>query len=248
MSDIEIKFEAPEYLQEMHRLRTDLAAERKRREALECAVEEERERWQDASGLERGGDPGGVTPEGLAKYIQSIDARAEQAERERDEYLCALGYDDETPRPPPAIVKHRINQLRRDLGAVVDERNDANDARERAEADNAALLKLLFALGVRHGCTDLSCGLCFERAQVEQGQANHPGAAWLERLRALETTMESVQNSLGDIITTCEDKSLRHLDPTDANSLRKAVRVVDAAWGGARAAYKMVSDALEPKR
>lgn len=42
------------------------------------------EAWQDASGLERGGDPGGVTPEGMRKYWEGVEAEDAKLRAERD--------------------------------------------------------------------------------------------------------------------------------------------------------------------
>lgn len=49
---------------------------------------EREEAWQDASGLERGGDPGGVTPEDLRRHQEkreaAVQALVEAAETVRD--------------------------------------------------------------------------------------------------------------------------------------------------------------------
>lgn len=193
-------------LAEMHRLRTDLADERKRREEAESRrdhtaqwyaerlerlkqMAKERGFWSEMAAIIANGTATAHEPPTYAQQLNMAKHRAEQAERERDEYLCALGYDDETPRPPPAIVKHRINQLRRDLGAVVDERNDANDACERAEADNAALFGALRAI-----IEDARAkGYDVTPAGEALLAATHPGAALLERLRALEKVREACE-------------------------------------------------------
>ena len=58
----------------------DAARLRAHLDALELEHAEEIERWQEASGLERGGDPGGVRPEGLAKYLAKMEAEREESE------------------------------------------------------------------------------------------------------------------------------------------------------------------------
>lgn len=61
---------------------------------------------------------------------------------------------------------------------------------ERAEADNAALLEALREVRI-HACTELGCMPCFKRAQAEQSP--HPGAALLERMRALEEAVNAAR-------------------------------------------------------
>lgn len=197
-------------LAEMHRLRTDLAAERKRLEALECAVQEERERWQEASGLERGGDPGGVTPEGLAKYIQSIDARAEQAERERDEALSRIDawkdasgllVGEDPDGVTPAMLAKDLRQREREF--------DAEKAvRERAEADNAAMLDVIVRVAKEEG----ECLWCGEsgihREKCPVGlvlKADHPGAALLERHAAQVKKLDEQRAELWRMLDLARD-------------------------------------------
>lgn len=49
------------------------------REELERAAEQV-DAWKDASGLECGGDPDGVTPAAMKRYWESVESRADQAE------------------------------------------------------------------------------------------------------------------------------------------------------------------------
>ena len=48
---------------------------------------DEIEAWKDASGLERGGDPDGVTPEGARKYWENIERIANQRDDAVNSYL-----------------------------------------------------------------------------------------------------------------------------------------------------------------
>lgn len=95
-------------------------------------------------------------------HVDRLQDRAEQAERERDE-ARALGSD--------AMAKaERYRQ----------ERDDTNAARERAEADNAALRSIVRRIHLPVA-PPAGCDICEAMAD-----ATHPGAALLERLRAAE--------------------------------------------------------------
>lgn len=59
-------------------------------EARIAELESEIEEWQDASGLELGGDPGGVTPEGMRAYWDRSEAEAEARIRELESELTEL--------------------------------------------------------------------------------------------------------------------------------------------------------------
>lgn len=145
-------------------LEQELASERKRREAAERERDEERVLWQEASGLECGGDPDGVTPRGLAKYLREVEARAEQAERERDEARSALA----------------------DAVKVVAE---THVARDRAEADNAALLQGIAAF---HEAWKTGRDTLALAALLRLAQADHPGAAILEESERRRQLLEDV--------------------------------------------------------
>lgn len=50
----------------------DLLDARETISALQCEVMEEREEWQEATGLMCGDDPGGVTPESLRRHLHKL--------------------------------------------------------------------------------------------------------------------------------------------------------------------------------
>ena len=96
--------------------------------------------------------------------------RAEQAERERDEARRALETAQAMADKWPAEVA----------------------ARERAEADNAAIVKDIQTRMKKCGCTawgpDNICNWCDALSTAVDGTdgTSHPGAAMLDRMRALE--------------------------------------------------------------
>ena len=152
---------------------SDLAAERKRREGLE-----------DELHLERLAHTAAVT-------------RAEQAERERDsERLTREGSQQHRLE-----VETRLKEAaERNLGLI--------DRAELAEADNAALL----ALATERGCLDLgptvdggNPGSCNEQGWPDAGSCHacratrtaHPGAAMLERMRAMEKLLRRAVDDPG---------------------------------------------------
>jgi len=74
----------------------DLAAALKASDERARKAEDEEEelrelvaRYQEASGIDVGGDPGGVTPDVLSKFIQSEEARANAAEKQCAELAAA---------------------------------------------------------------------------------------------------------------------------------------------------------------
>lgn len=149
------------------KLEQDLSAERKRREGLE-----------DELHLERLAHTAAVT-------------RADQAERERDAEREAVGLSAEDR--DSAI--QRAEQAERERDAAREGMSgqqrlyaEVEEKLERAEADNAALLDGLrtahdpHAFNTCHG-TDCACGV------VALLDAHHPGAAMLERMRALEDAL-----------------------------------------------------------
>lgn len=69
-----------------------LKASEERARKAEDEEEELRElvaRYQEASGIDVGGDPGGVTPDILSKFVQSEEARANAAEKQCAELAAA---------------------------------------------------------------------------------------------------------------------------------------------------------------
>jgi hypothetical protein len=76
----------------VERLAAALKASEERARKAEDEEEELRElvaRYQEASGIDVGGDPGGVTPEILSKFVQSEEARANAAEKQCAELAAA---------------------------------------------------------------------------------------------------------------------------------------------------------------
>ena len=65
---------------EARTLRAELAKVTAERDALLDAADERDAEWQEATGIICGGDPGGVTPEGLRRFTQ----------READANRCAV--------------------------------------------------------------------------------------------------------------------------------------------------------------
>ena len=57
--------------------------------AKACGLLEEIEKWKDSTGLERGGDPDGVTPDDLRAEIAHLRATQEKSWSAADETLCA---------------------------------------------------------------------------------------------------------------------------------------------------------------
>ena len=108
--------------------------------------------------------------------------RAEQAERERDEARRSLTFSD-------GVLKATEGQRNR---ATAESRTE-KAARERAEADNAALSK-----HIDWTCHLLSLGQV-ERAVSYLRKAashDHPGSALLEYVRALEAWREDVRKTV----------------------------------------------------
>jgi hypothetical protein len=96
---------------------------------------------------------------------------AEQAERERDE---AREYEDAARKHTRFVETEWAKRF-----------DEVDAARERAEADNAALLVAL--TDAVNGCRGSRQRRC---AKVAMGP--HPGAAMLERMRAVEKTLTSI--------------------------------------------------------
>jgi hypothetical protein len=65
------------------------------------------EAWKDATGLLVGGDPGGVTPETLRRYIDVVDRIARAAVEVVDQATLALSSDRRHHVPEAAILKLR---------------------------------------------------------------------------------------------------------------------------------------------
>jgi hypothetical protein len=131
---------------------------------------------------------------GLHAAAQKVKARAEQAERERGEvvgWLAEVTVALTGERPHGAMPRTTLQAAM-----------DATAARERAEADNAALLREMESVSeelarmsgapLHHDIirTKLEALAC--RVQVLWVKTNdHPGAALLERLRTLEDVREA---------------------------------------------------------
>jgi outer membrane murein-binding lipoprotein Lpp len=90
-----------------------LFGEAEQRKQLEAQLDD----WKDASGLECGGDPDGVTPEHLRKFIADLEAELAQAQAERDALAKFKAYVHErldgagvpaNPEPP----KHALEGCR----------------------------------------------------------------------------------------------------------------------------------------
>lgn len=126
----------------------------------------------------------GAEDELYAERLAHTDAvtRAETAERERAE---ARGQADAVYAQFSG-AEAELSTMRVDLAhaRAAAEKNSA--AYFRAEADNAALLRTVIAA---HPCEALGCMTCLERSAIIQRQADHPGAALLERMRELEAWM-----------------------------------------------------------
>lgn len=200
-------------LAEMHRLRADLTAERERREEAESRrdhtaqwyaerlerlkqMAKERGFWSEMAAIIANGTATAHEPPTYAQQLNMAKHRAEQAERERDAQRVLLSN-------MTTECEHNAAMWREERAA-----------RERAEADNAALLVRLAPL-IRETTsywTEGDGSSLFLARDSEPGpevldtngvaalvaafDAEHPGAALLERLRALERVRELLKDGV----------------------------------------------------
>jgi hypothetical protein len=123
---------------------------------LHAAFRAERERWAAEMAHQQ---------RETRKAHAEVVARAEKAEKERDE-------------------------ARADLVEACNQRDEQKIARERAEADNGALLLALRDVVARWPTGEMTVS----RSTHETiANADHPGAALLEHLRALEWVREAAE-------------------------------------------------------
>lgn len=171
---------------------SDLAAERKRREEAERELAWVRGlpdlEWAQASAaIVQGLALHARTDQPAAKrmmevfdkaktYVERLAARAEKAEREVEE--------------KSDILETALSQRR----ATEQERDDALVATERAEADNAELMR---ALHRAHGWASANGLRSVAEDMVKPLARPHPGAAMLERVRALENAVEHARAAMG---------------------------------------------------
>lgn len=205
----------------------------------------------------------GAVPEWMEKMRQ----RAERAERERDDLKRRFEVTlDERSRLHTDIqrVEKELDEARNDAAAAfVAGRAENAEALERAEADNAALLEALDEAVQQVESVDL------QGAEALRGvlDAEHPGAALLERMRETEQISEDRRQLLEDVARACRGlgpttpgveavvgRALERLRALEA--FRKAAGVVEEMWrhlrrnGGVEASISAVLDALdatEPK-
>lgn len=132
-----------EWMMRTARAEAEVARLTRERDEADAAHEDERMRWQDESGLECGGDPGGVTPKALGKYLRSLEARAEAAEADnatlKDELIGALtkmhnalvAFEAPTSQPFDDAVGATLERLRAAERVVVIAREIHGDAQEQ---------------------------------------------------------------------------------------------------------------------
>lgn len=148
------------------RLRAE-KAERERDALLDAMLGPVGEEWftiQKALGFPEDGMERGLT--GIGDAAVMLRERCERAERERDEARI--------------ILSNMTTECEHNAAMWREERA----ARERADADNAALLKALLDVAELR-----LCGATLDAMADKLRAEDHPGAALLERLRALETAL-----------------------------------------------------------
>lgn len=112
---------------------------------------------------------------GWKRRAKEAEARAEQAERERDAW------------------RERCHVMEGERDDAWKKRDEHRAARERTEADNAALLDHITRACATDAYSDAVLGL------VHLLTTHHPGAALLARLRALEEVLRDIGRHAGDV-------------------------------------------------
>lgn len=75
-------------------------------------IDEQKQEWQEATGLLNGGDPGGVTPEHLREYIGRADSLIRQCRHAID---CLMGDSDiDGDTSPEMRAMQAISQFEHD--------------------------------------------------------------------------------------------------------------------------------------
>lgn len=137
-----------------------------------------------------------------ADAIEALLARAGQAEKERDETL--------------RMWREYKVQKDADVARAETTANEAHAARERAEADNAALLNAL--RDAVNGLRDSR-----QRRCARVALSDHPGATLLERLRALEAVREAATSFI-----PLPSGSIAYPDPAVWRHMADACAAADA--------------------
>lgn len=122
----------------------------------------------------------------------SAEARAEQADRERDEWRARHRKFQDEVDVVAARLESKVNHLETQSKELI-------AAKERAGADNAALRDGLRCARDPHaygscGTNGCTCGV------VTRLNADHPGAALLEELRALRTFVQGFANMAANAV------------------------------------------------
>lgn len=188
-------------MDEVARLREQLAAERKRREDVEAEYDREtrranawKERAEQAEALDAERQAEFTRGEWVTTAsLREAITRAERAEAERDEAR------DNHERAVAAY--QQLERERLSLRAAFD---DWKARAEAAEADNAALFEAFRSANDPHvrGCSGSPC-VC---GAIRVMDAQHPGAALLEYVRALETVRSRIRLSeSGDFFVVAND-------------------------------------------
>lgn len=214
----------------------------------------ERGFWPEMAAIIANGTATSQEPPTYAQQLNMAKHSAEQAERERAaiaEDLAAVRQSAEFFDRAANEERKRAEQAEQDrdearageAAAFVAGKAEAREEIERAEADNAALLEAYRRTWsvVQHdnvlhspacNASDDPLGICTPDCPAlyvsNLLKADHPGAALLERLRALEKVREAVRK-VDTFLDFSEPWAPDHEGPLDPVQLNEAAReLVDA--------------------